>query len=307
MKVALLLTFIFLLFVGGIGVLLWFVIRKIDPSVGDKSESADLAIAQDFLPFEDIRDNMIVLPDFCYRAVIECSSINYDLKTEGEREQIELSFQQFINSLSFPISFFLQTKELDNSGRIQELKQNSERTLIEFPQMREYAERYISEMELLNTKIGNTRQKKRYIVVNYDEAGKLEKLSAGEKSVYAAMEILNYCNAIRSGLSAVGILSHTLSTNELIDLLYSCYNRENAGYAQSIAAGEAFTLFVDGTEDKFRDLPKVGALDLLLGESINKIRMSSLDTDSNGKAVLEQLEALRKKYAGYFTEEGIAF
>lgn len=302
MKIALLLAAVFLVFGGVIGALIWFVLKLADPAKNDKSEMTTKASAQDFLPFEDIRDDMIILPNHCFRAVIECSSINYDLKTEIEREQIELSFQRFINSLTFPVSFFLQTRELDNSGRIAEIKANTEKTLVEFPQMREYAERYISEMEMLNTRIGNNQQKKRYIIVSYDDAGTLNKLSDGEKTAYAAKEILGYCNNVRNGLSETGILSHMLTTEELIELLYSCYHRENFSYSHAIASKDAFSLFVDGAKDKFADLPRVGALDLLLGESINRIRMDNLDADRNGQAVLEQLELLRKKYAGYFME-----
>lgn len=69
------------------------------------------------------------------------------------------------------------------------------------------------------------------------------------------------------------------------------------------SSGDAFSLFVDGAEDKFKDFPKVGLLDLILGESINQIRQSGIDEEKNGHAVLEQLQALREKYAGYFSEE----
>jgi len=292
------------LFTGGIGGLLFFLVKKLDPNQGDKSEEESLSIAQDFLPFDDIRDGLIILPNYNYRAVLECSSLNYDLKTEGEREQIEMSFQQFINSLSFPISIFLQTKEIDNSRRIETLRDDVKITLIEFPGLKGYAEQFVKDMENLNVRIGNNQQKKRYIIVSYDDVAALEQLSDGEKAVYAAKELLNRCNAVKNGLDSVGIISHRLTTAELIELVYSCYNRENFSFASAIASGDAFSLFVNGKEDKFKDLPRVGMLDLILGESINRMRSCNLDSDRNGKAVLEQLEAIRQKYAGYFAEEG---
>ena len=95
-----------LVIVGGIGAGLFLLVKKLDPMQNDKTENSNLEIAQDFLPFDDIRNGMIIMPNHNYRAVIECSALNYDLKTEGERDQIEMSFQQFINSLNFPISIF---------------------------------------------------------------------------------------------------------------------------------------------------------------------------------------------------------
>lgn len=291
-----------LAFVAGIGFLMMFLIQKLDPTRGDKSEGSNLSIAQDFLPFDDIRDGMIILPGHIYRAVIECSSLNYDLKTEGERDQIEMSFQQFINSLSFPISIFLQTKEIDNSQRMTALREEVKETLVEFPNMKTYADQFLKEIDSLNVRIGNNQQKKRYIIVTYDDAAALGQLSDGEKAAYAAKELLNRCNAIRNGMDAVGIVSHRLTTPELIELVYSCYNRENFSFASAISSNGAFALFVDGKEDKYHDFPRVGMLDLILGESINRIRTNNIDADTTGKAVLEQLEAIRSKYAGYFEE-----
>ena len=128
-----LIILIMLVIVRAIGAGLFLMVKKLDPMQKDKSENSDLEIAQDFLPFDDIRNNMIVMPNHSYRAVIECSALNYDLKTEGERDQIEMSFQQFINSLSFPISIFLQTKEIDNTHRVESLRTEISKTLVEFP------------------------------------------------------------------------------------------------------------------------------------------------------------------------------
>lgn len=299
-----LLIFLLLLIVGGMAALMIFIIKKLDPNQGDKSEDGSSGIAQDFLPFDDIQNGIIILPNYCYRAILECTSLNYDLKTEGERDQIEMSFQRFINSLSFPTSIFLQTKEIDNSSRIESLKKEVQQTLVEFPGISTYAEQYIKDMQTLNTRIGNNQQKRRYIIITYDEASQLGQLSDGEKAAYAAKELQTRCNAISQGLDAVGVRTQRLGTPELIELIYSCYNRDNFSYAGAISSGDAFSLFVDGAEDKFENFPKVGLLDLILGETINQIRQGGIDADRNGQAVLEQLEALRQKYAGYFEEEG---
>lgn len=50
--------------------------------------------------------------------------------------------------------------------------------------MQTYAEQFIKDMENLNIRIGNNQQKKRYIIVSYDEAGDLEQLSDNEKAAY---------------------------------------------------------------------------------------------------------------------------
>ena len=161
----LIIILLMLVVVGGIGAGLFLLVKKLDPMQNDKTENDKLEIAQDFLPFDDIRNNMIIMPNHNYRAVIECSALNYDLKTEGERDQIEMSFQQFINSLNFPISIFLQTKEIDNTRRVETLREEISKTLVEFPGMKTYADHFMSDMENLNVRIGNNQQKRGYIFV----------------------------------------------------------------------------------------------------------------------------------------------
>lgn len=303
MSTAILITLLMLIIFGVIGVVVFIMIKKVDPKNQDASEKADIKQAQEFLPFEDITNNMIVLGQHRYRAVLSCSSTNYQLKTAGEREQIEMSFQRFLNTITFPITFFMQTKVIDNSARLIALQKDAEQTVREFPNMANYAEQYQKDMANLNQVIGNNQQKKRYIIVTYDDSGALDTLSEDEKVVHAEKELRHRCNSIISNLQSVGVKAEVMQTPALIELVYSCYYRYDYSYAEAISDKEPFALFVNGTEDKFKDIPKVKMLDLILGEAVNKMTLSNLDSDPGGRCALEELQALRNKYAGYFSEE----
>lgn len=303
MSTAILITLIMLVIFGGLGAVVFIMIKKLDPKNKDTSENPDIKEAQEFLPFEDITNNMIILPNHRYRAVLSSSSTNYQLKTAGEREQIEMSFQRFLNTITFPVTFFLQTKVIDNTERLQILKKDAERAVAEFPNMANYAEQYQKDMANLNAVIGNNQQKKRYIIVTYDDSGDLSTLSDEEKIIHAEKEIQHRCNGLISNLQAVGVKATVLNTAELIELVYSCYHRDDYSYSGAIASGDPFSMFVGGTEDKFKELPKAKLLDLILGEAINKIELSNVDSDPGGRRTLEKLKQLRDTYAGYFKEE----
>ena len=303
MTTAILIAVLMLVIFGVIGVVVFMMVKKVDPKNQDPSEKANITQAQDFLPFEDITNNMIVLGQHRYRAVLTCSSTNYQLKTAGEREQIEMSFQRFLNTITFPITFFMQTKVIDNSVRLANLQKDAEQTVREFPNMANYAEHYQKDMASLNQIIGNNQQKKRYIIVTYDDSGSLDTLSEEEKVIHAEKELRHRCNSIISNLQSVGVKADIMQTPALIELVYSCYYRDDYSYAEAISSGEPFAMFVNGEEDKFKDMPKVKMLDLILGEAINKVTMSNLDSDPGGRSALEELKALRSKYAGYFEEE----
>lgn len=302
MQLAVIITLILIVMFGGIGAIAFVLFKKMDPKNKDISENPNITRAQDFLPFEDITNNMIVLGNHRYRAVLSCSSTNYQLKTAGEREQIEMSFQRFLNTITFPITFFMQTKVIDNTARLDELRKDAETTVRTFPNMASYAEQYQKDMANLNQTIGNNQQKKRYIIVTYDDAGALGTLSDDEKVIHAEKELQHRCNGLISNLQAVGVRAEIMKTAELIELVYSCYYRDDYTYSSAIAEKEPFSLFVGGEEDKFEDLPKSKLLDLILGEAINKIELSNVDSDPGGKRTLEALDELRDKYAGFFQE-----
>jgi len=305
LKIAVIITLIMAVFFGAVGAVVFILMKKVDPKNKDLSESKNIAQAQAFLPFEDITNNMIVLGNHRYRAVLNCSSSNYQLKTAGEREQIEMSFQRFLNTITFPVTFFMQTKVIDNTARLEDLRKDVSQTIQDFPNTESYAEQYLKDIERLNLVIGNNQQKKRYIIVTYDDAGSFETLSEDEKVAHAEKELYHRCNGIISNLQSVGVKASIMNTAELVELLYSCYNRNDYSYAGAIADKEPFALFVEGEEDRFKDLPKAKMLDLILGEAINKIELSNVDSDPGGKRTLEELKTLREKYAGFFKEDSM--
>ncbi len=300
MPLIIIIMLVMFLLAGIVGVVIFFTVKKFDPQGNDKTEDPNIKTVQEFLPFKDIRDGTIVLSDHKYRAIIECSATNYNLKTPAERASIEASFQRFLNTITFPITFFMQTKVIDNSKRLQMLHEEIKATLVEFPNMASYAEQYERDMSDLNGKIGNSQQKKRYIIIPYDEVVLLDNLTEDEKVNYAAKEIRNRCNIIMSNLESVGVISRILSTEELVELVYSCYNRDDYSYAEAISNKDAFSTFVHGTRDNFKNMPKEALLDIIFGETINKMELGNVAADHDGLMALKELKELRAKYAGYY-------
>ena len=115
--------FIFIAVIGGMVFAVIKTLKKTDQTMtGAVADPKTISTAQDFLPFNDIDNNMIDLGGFKYRMIVECSSTNYNLKTGSEKEMIEMAFQRFLNSLQFPVTFYIQTKEIDNSKMLLQLE-----------------------------------------------------------------------------------------------------------------------------------------------------------------------------------------
>lgn len=203
--------------------------------------------AQDFLPFDSIEDNLIDLGGFKYRKLIECTSVNYHLKTEGEKEMIEASFARFLNSFSFPITIYIQTREIDMETYLFNLRNSIDETCKEFPQLTQYGNVFYDEMRHLPELTGNSKQKHKYIIVGYDEASDLTELNADEKRDYAVQEINLRIQTLIEGLSGLGIKSWELKTPDILELIYSTYHRDDYSSFENLLTGE-YTSLITGMQ-----------------------------------------------------------
>lgn len=302
---AIVILIIFILVVGGMFGLAFWKIKQTNPNNIDTSLNPNADTTQDFLSFEDIKDGVYHLGNHQYRAVIKCSSINYELKTEKEQDIVELSYQRFLNSLSNPISILVQTREMDNSKMLKTLKEDIQQSIEDFPILAEYGELYYNSMENLCAEIGNSKTKNKYIIVSYNDAISLTNSTEEEKYEYALREINNRCHIIKDGLQSVGIHSEILNTKELIELAYSSYNKDSASQAENITSGEFMKMIVSG-EDKLSQVTEEGRLDWILYEAQMRLETElvgeTLNDDMKDRAVsaINELNKIRDELAGHY-------
>lgn len=310
--VGILITVLMLGVFGAMGFAVYKQLQKTDPNRADSSAIGTIDCAQDFLPFEDIQDNMICLGGHKYRAVIEASSTNYNLKTDREKEIIELSFQRFINSLTFPITFFIQTKVLDNSKMLNQLENELAETVDKYPQMKEYANNYLKEMQNLNNFIGNNKQKKKYIIIPYEEATGLGNLNDNEKYEYSLNELKQRALLIVDGLSSIGVKASILNTEDLMDLIYSSYYKDNASQSENIVNKEFLELITHSKKNQMEDLIDDARMDWILYEAQMRIKNELVSKNlpdyvqEDFNSTIKKLDELRDTVGGYYKNESTA-
>lgn len=203
--------------------------------------SPKTSATQEFVPIKEVRDGVVLLKDGGMRSILLCSSLNFALKSEDERQAILLQFQDFLNSLDFSIEIVIQSRKLDIRPYIA-LLEGQERlqtnSLMKI-QVREYIEFIRSFTE--NT---NIMTKNFFIVVPYSPAvltaGQLgglaiiSRLGFGTKSEQAATAEASFdenrsqleerLSVVEQGLVRTGIRVARLGTEEVIELFYKAFN-----------------------------------------------------------------------------------
>lgn len=248
-----------------IGVVGWLIFKELKKSEMkfSGSKNATTKSVQEELGFKDIRSGIIDLGNHCYRLVCEVGAINYRLRSETEQETIELRFNQFVTSLSWPIQIYIQSRKLDNTDLVNNERLLVEQTISEFPQLKDYAEKHLDNLTDLPKFIGTNIIKKNYIIIPYDGVGALEKLTDEEKYEEAIRELSNRMSTIMDGLKRIGIICRPLDSLQLAELLFTTFNRDRIGQHKAILTGDLMELSVKSIfnyappislEDKVHDI-----------------------------------------------------
>jgi type IV secretory pathway VirB4 component len=197
---------------------------------------------QELIPIKEIRDGVVVLKNNNLFLVLMASSLNFSLKSEDEQNAIILQYQNFLNSLDFPVQFFIQSRKLEIKPYISILEEAEKKQVNELLklQTREYIE-FIKNF----VKSTNIVSKTFYIVVTYSpgtidisaggggitgilgsiglSGGKEVKTPAGQFDQYK-LQLQQRADVVIQGLARAGIRAVVLKTEELIELYYRLYN-----------------------------------------------------------------------------------
>lgn len=201
---------------------------------------------QNSLQISEVRENMVIMRDGSFRAVVACKSINFDLMSSREREGVEYSYQNFLNSLYFPIQIFIRSQRVDIApyiDRLVAMRRNQDNMLLGV-----LMDDYINFIDVLSQE-ANIMDKSFFIVVPYFPAGDLNDLRDQAKGFFGKIfakpsndpikidqasyekardEIKNRVDAVMSGLFQLGVKSVQLNTKELGELYYNLYNPDTA-------------------------------------------------------------------------------
>ena len=215
-----------------------------------------------FMEFDRILDSMIVQNNGSrYTMAIKCKGINYDLMSEVEQISVEEGFITFLNTLRYPIQLYVQAQNVDLKSVIQEYKNNISGVKSDFERLDaeynkvlesfesttqeiekvenernkvlnvyEYASDIINYVERMSTN-KSLLQRNFYVLVSYStsEIAGADKFTKDELLNICYTELLTRAQSIISGLSSCSVEGRVLDSNEVADLLYMAYNRDDKG------------------------------------------------------------------------------
>jgi type IV secretory pathway VirB4 component len=201
-----------------------------------KQGGQKFASTQAYLPISEIKEGVVVMKDRSIRAVLIASSLNFALRSEQEKDAIVVSYQTFLNSLTFPIQIVASSRKLDLSKYIEGIRGLS--STQDNPLIKIQTEEYASFVEKM-LEYSNIMEKRFYVVVPFfpagvevtgkvnDLVGKKTKIPAGSFEDHKK-KLLSRVDIVLSGLTSVGLRCSSLATKDLLELYYTTYNPDTA-------------------------------------------------------------------------------
>ena len=127
--------------------------------------SKEIKSIQEWIPFEKILDNGIIkIKENKYIKIIKIIPINFNLKSELEKQSILNSYKIFLKTCNFNIQILIQSKKEDLQNQILKIQEN----LKTENKLNEISSQYINYIQKINS-IKNSSSKNFFLIISNSE------------------------------------------------------------------------------------------------------------------------------------------
>jgi len=203
----------------------------------------------DLVDIEEIRGNVVIMKDGSLKQIVMVGGVNFALKSEMEQNIITQGYQNFLNSIDFPLQVVIHSRKVNIDRYTQSLiaRKDSEESALLKSQIDEYVEfikGFIQKNAIMEKTflvvvpfypLGIASSKKAVSTFlpflgnkkpeTKDAAGKT-KTDAEREQIYKEnlAQLDQRTGQVMSGLAGIGLEVTVLENDALIELFYNFYN-----------------------------------------------------------------------------------
>jgi type IV secretory pathway VirB4 component len=204
----------------------------------------DTANSQDLVNVKEVRDNTIVVKGGGLRQVIMVGGTNFALKSEEEQNVITQLYQNFLNSLDFPVQIIVHSRKINIDKYLEKLEDRKvqEPSGLLQNQISEYQDfirNFVKDYAIM--------KKLFLVVVSYAPASFIpgaatvsrmlpfrkkqtpEGATAQSEADFkeSVSQLRQRTDSVADGIRAVGLEATILNDDQLVELFYNFYNPES--------------------------------------------------------------------------------
>jgi hypothetical protein len=170
------------------------------------------------IAIKGVRDGILMLPNNEYRAILQVSSLNFELRSEEEQDAIMDTYESFLNSVGSSLQILIRTREIDMDKYLEDL-----RLRLDDEPEQIYRDQLLNYDEFIRTLIQSNKILTRhfYIVIPYHASNKAD-FELIQEQLNLKLDI------VAKGMMRIGMHTKELSSLETLDLFYSFYSPTQA-------------------------------------------------------------------------------
>lgn len=197
-------------------------IKNIERRIKIKKEKT----TQEWLPFDIILENGIIVRKNSYVKIVKVIPINYDLKSNLEKNAILNSYKLFLKTCDFNIQILIQSKKENLSKHFSNLKEISQKE--ENKKIKEIIEKYTNFIKNKNEE-NKSSSKNFYIVASFNLENQAKEQESDKLSENIAINYLNECYfKIKDSLSRCGNIIYDINSKKEVEkILLSFFDSKN--------------------------------------------------------------------------------
>jgi type IV secretory pathway VirB4 component len=209
------------------------------------SGKSNFANSQTLVEIEGVKDGIVILKTGELRRIVMVGGLNFALKSESEQNIITQGYQEFLNSLSFPLQILIHSRKINIEKYLATLdgRRAEEKSGLLQDQITEYQEfirSFVSDNAIM--------EKTFFVVIPFlpislpskdtftnlipffkkSEAQKTESQAALDAAFEEAKaQLTQRVSQVVEGLTVLGLDAEPLEDDAVVELFYNFYNPES--------------------------------------------------------------------------------
>lgn len=205
---------------------------------------SNLANTQDLVPLEEIKESTVILKGGRLLKILMVSGVNFSLKSEEEQNIIVYGYQNFLNSLDFPLQVIIHSRKINIDKYLAHLERRKTEELSgllqsQIAEYKEFVGSFVKENPIMGKSFlvvvpfsSVALPKKESLTRMFPLFKKGEEAKTKEAQEKQAdfdhdlSQLDQRVNQVVEGLRAIGLESVALNDEALTELFYNYYNPE---------------------------------------------------------------------------------
>jgi type IV secretory pathway VirB4 component len=223
----------------------------------------DLGNSLDLVDIQEIHENIVLMKDGSLKQIVMVGGVNFALKSDTEQNIIIQGYQNFLNSVDFPLQIVIHSRKVNIESYIQTLlaRKESEESPILKSQIDEYAEfikgfveknaimekTFLVVVPFYPSGIASGKKAAANFLPSFFGGKKDDKKAAAAKAVTEAeaernlkentAQLAQRTGQVMSGLLNIGLEVTILENDALIELFYNFYNPQTVERENIVVPG----------------------------------------------------------------------